>query len=357
MRTWDEECDVCDVLQEYDGRLEKISEWAGAVSGNANMLIKKDKTQNCHAMKVHVGGLSKGVVGWILDAWEQEGGAQAITDPYEGKDLIMKREKFNGKFDIKAAFSSSSIAESQEEIDSILANIVNLDKVFKAPDDDVRVTVREAATKLRDTIENLIMNMTGNEEGQVPGHDPDEPLPTFTAEEVASEEGEATNEGEEEVQDPPPPPPKKTTTVARPTGNKPAATVAKPTVTRPAAAAPKAGTTAKVQPKTQTAVGGKPAGTTAKPGATNKVGTSVSRPNGAATTAKPVGTVAKPGTTAKGTTAAPKVAPKTGKMKADTPADAPECFADANVHNEDSEVCLECPHEFACKTQIEAAGA
>jgi hypothetical protein len=169
--TFDLECPVCEVLSKYEGKTEKTDDYAARLTGNANILVKKDPTQSgINALEAKVAGLSKGQVDWFVDLFTSDEDAKhALTDPYEGRDVVAKREKFNGKFEMRTAFSPSPIGD-ENQVDSVLAGITNLDEVYKAPTDDDINLLMKSAKELDEIIENLIMS-TATPNGGVDDHD------------------------------------------------------------------------------------------------------------------------------------------------------------------------------------------
>lgn len=294
LESWGIECPICETLREYEGRID-LSNWSANVSFHFNLLVRKDPTQKFDAKTVYVGTGSKGLLMWLVDMWQDEEG-KTMFDAYEGRDILVKREKAEGKFNIRPAFSPSPIAD-HDEVESVLASLVNLDKIWPNPDDSVVAKTREYADNLREVIENRLLS-TG--EGTGPTFNADEPIPdTFHAqdEEQAQEEPAA--------------------------GKRPA-----PVASKPAAKAAPASSA-------KTAAS-KPATSTARPAS------SATAPKAAAASA------AKP---------APAAPAKSGKVNVERPNGSPECFASKDVYNPDSNRCLECQYEFHCSEKIASASA
>jgi hypothetical protein len=343
---YEKECPVCEVLKEYDGQID-LSDWASSVQCYANVLVRNDPTQKVHAKEVHVLRGSRGVLQWFVDIWDEEGGP-TICDPYDGRDINIHRKKFNGAFEVNPAFSSSAIADDTEEVDQILSKVVDLDKIWGAPNDNDMAEIKKGAEALREVIENKILAASNGDESE-PAADPDvadtsmpdsddqavegatEGEEETATEETATEE-EVPAEEEQQEEEAPAPPPK-----AAPATKKPAPQPAtKPAAAKPAAR-PAAGagtsTASKTAPATKVATPApKPGSSLPKPGA---------KPGGAAPSKAPPA----------------KTAPKPSRVRVEKPKGAPDCFADAGVYDENSDKCLECPHDFNCREAIQNARA
>lgn len=322
--TFGQECEICNVIKEFEGRID-CSEWSAQVQCYANVQVKKDPTQaGFNTKEVYVLRSSRGMLKWFSDLWDDEEG-KSICDAYEGRDIIVKRKKYNGALEIRPAFSASPIGDTQEEIESILSKRVDLDKIWGEPDDNDRAEIIKGATALKEVIENKILQMAGDE--HVPAEDPDVPDETMPEAESPAE-GEETPDAEEEILAEEPAEPEtspakvvKTAAVAKSTAGKPATATkqATSTASKPATATKLAVTPAKVVPKAAAPSAGKP---------------HVRKPSVVAAPAKPA-----------------------SKAKVTKPNDAPECFSNNGVYDENAEKCLECPHEFNCREAIQGAGA
>jgi hypothetical protein len=344
--TFNIQCPICETLKEYEGRLD-LNDWAAQVQCYANVLVRKDPTQaGIHAKEVYVFRSSRGMLKWFSDAWADPE-YQTICDAYDGRDIIVNRKKYNGALEIKPAFSSSTIGDTNEEIESILSKMVNLDKIWGPPNDNDYAEIQKGADTLREVIENKILQIAGDE--QVETADPDVPNEEMPVEEEVQAAEEATEEVAVEEEQAP-----------EPVKAAPVRPAPKPAPTRPAASAPaRPAPTAKPVP-TAAKPPVRPAAT--KPAPTRPAAAPAARP--APVAAKPAagkppvgkpqaGAVTKPAP-AKATTT---VSPSKTKVKVSKPSDAPECFGDSGTYNEAADVCLECPHEFSCREIVTGSGA
>lgn len=296
--TFGEECEVCEVLAAYEDQLD-VSDYASSASVHANIIVRKDPTQNVNPHLTHIMNGSRGMLDYLFGVFE-DGEGQALTDAYEGRDIKVKREKANGKFIINPAFSGSPLADSEEEIAEILGNLYNLDKIksFGSNDDDTMDKIRSAAASLKETIENKLLTLGGSGdqiEGGEEVSDDDTPYDDEAVEEI------------EETQEPEPAPPVK----AAATKVRPGAT-AQPVRTAPVAAKP---------------VQARPA--SPKPAAVTK---------------------------AAPTAAVKPVAAKPVASSIEIPEGAPECFNDEGVYDRDRQECIDCQVEFNCYQALEARG-
>ena len=217
------ECPICEVLAKYEGQSKELYQYQTKSGAAVNVLVRKDDTQKINAKEPMPARLSEAQLEFCINLLSEGD----ITDPYEGRDIIVKRKKYNGAFEMRPAFSASSIGDDQADIESILTKLTNFDThmFFQKPNDDDINMVLKCARELDDMIENKIL-AHGTSNGGVSDHSDEDSAPT--AEEKPGKlvkKPEATK-----------PVTKPAATVARPAATN-TGTVAKP-VSKPAAAAP-----------------------------------------------------------------------------------------------------------------------
>jgi hypothetical protein len=167
LRIYDLECPVCNVLTEFEHRID-TSRMASAPQINFNALILSDKTKaNIDPNQVHIASGSKAFIDLIMACWEDED-ERVFFDPKLGRDLRVHRKKKGGAFDIRPSMSARAIAPTADGIEAILSKLYNLDKIFPDPSDDKVKEVQEMADALRDHFENNLMMKA--ETGSVKGH-------------------------------------------------------------------------------------------------------------------------------------------------------------------------------------------
>lgn len=296
LQMYDLECPICKVLKKYEGKLE-LEDWVARISGVANIIVKEDQTQKVDSRLPYITYFSMGIIKWLEKMFES-GDGQQLVNLKQGYDIIVHRKKYNGAFEIRNGLTASPLAGTPEKIKEIMAQSYNLADIIGKPDDNLISKSKEAARFLDSEIENKILTMSSGtgDDVDVPSFDPDEAIPTFDADEQidANTSGTEVEAETEETQEEEAP-------KAAPKG----ATKAAPSNAKAAV-----NTKAAAKPATQ----GKAKETAPVKEAKSKI--SVARPNG-----------------------------------------APECYADDNVHDSNSDKCLECPHEFHCENAIAAAKA
>ncbi len=294
------ECPICKVLKKYEGRLE-LEDWVARISGVANIIVKEDTTQKIDSRLPYITYFSMGMIKWMEKMFES-GDGQQLVNLKSGYDIIIHRKKYNGAFEIRNGLTASPLADSPEKIKEIMAQAYNLTDIIGKPDDNLISRSKEAARFLDSEIENKILAASSGtgDDVDVPSFDPDEQIDGYSDSTTADEgtEGTEVADDTEETQE-------------------------------------------EEAPKTPPKTAAKASSSAAKPAAATK-------------------TAAKPAAQGKAKETAPAKAPaKEAKAKSAVarPNGAPECYADDNVHDSNSDKCLECPHEFHCENAIAAAKA
>lgn len=369
-KTWGLQCAICDVLDEYEGRID-LKDWTQSFLCNFNLLVLKDSTQTGIDCRVpHVATGSKGFLQWFVDLWDEPAN-RTIIDVFQGRNITVEREKYNGKFKIMPAFEATPIAATQEEIGTVTSQLHNLDNVFKPPGDEDIDKIRKLAVSLKDAIENRILANGGNINQIIPGA-PVQTAPGFgqpaaapttapplataaptTAPPVEAPAAPAIAPGFGQPAAPVAQPPLETAPpiaappVTAPPLAAPAAPVAQPykapaTVAQPfqAPAQPAAPVAQPAAPAPAPPLAAPPVATMAAP---------LQPPAPAPTAAAPAPTIA-PTAAAPATAAAPVAG--NGQVKVEKPKGAPDCYADKAVYRADRGECLECQHEFHCSETI-----
>lgn len=155
LAAYDKKCHVCKVIEKNEGRLD-LSKKAATMTGSAVILVRKDPTQKINALEPHTTRLSTGIVKWLSELMDDEE-AGSVFDINEGRDLLIKRKKKKGGFEVRPAFSSTPVAEDEEELSQIMAKVPDLDKLIKDPNDDDVANNKAAAERLAEYIENVLL--------------------------------------------------------------------------------------------------------------------------------------------------------------------------------------------------------
>lgn len=173
--TFGQDCEICEVIQHFDGRLD-LSQWAAATQCVGNCIVRKDPTQPAvKSNEVYIFTGSEGLMKWLVDLYE-DGEGKVLVDPFEGRDLRMKREKSNGKFIITPGFSATPLAESPDATEGYLSKLPNLDKVWSAQDDSELAKIREYASNLKEVVESRLLNLSADSESAYDADDMEVPF-------------------------------------------------------------------------------------------------------------------------------------------------------------------------------------
>lgn len=292
-KTYDMECPICEVLDEYRDRLgpQQMKEFSASLAF-FNVLILGQKDADPET--VHVLKTSEYNYEWMLQQLVNVEVGD-ITDPEDGANVTFKRKKDKGPFDRIISRKPSPISATPEGIQTILDSMYDLDAIWKDPDDSYVNIAREIAKGLRTIIEDRLIKMGNANEGDLkqPVKEVQSAKRTRATATAAPEPEPETDGGEPEPVGEEPET-EETTTTSSATHRRARATAA----SAPEPAAPAAPAT-RGRAKTQAAPAAAPDAKT---------------------------------TTATNATSAPK--------------GAPECFG--KQHDESSKKCISCPFEFDC---------
>lgn len=158
MRTFERDCPICNVLNEFEGRLEELNKWGPVASFYFNILVLQDPTQQIKSGVPHLWGARESFFNYFSKMWENPE-ERIVIDPNQGRDMYIQRETYNGKFGYRPGFSSRPIADTAEGIQSLMSQITDLDKIWTLPDDDDVAKLSERAAQLRNAIEDRILKL------------------------------------------------------------------------------------------------------------------------------------------------------------------------------------------------------
>lgn len=158
-RTHDMDCDICNVLHEYEHKLD-TQDWQASSRSYLTALIISDPTQPQIDPKVpHIAGQPEGNLYWVFKMI-QDPDVGDICDPYAGFNVAYNREEHNGKFNRVVLPRASAIAPTKEEVEAILAKAPDLDKIWRKPDDVFLKKLQDVSQKLRVVIENRFLTLS-----------------------------------------------------------------------------------------------------------------------------------------------------------------------------------------------------
>jgi hypothetical protein len=356
------DCPICNVIEEFKNTVDMCADNANfrvavkaQMSAVFNVLVLRDTSNPANAYNPEEPLILKAKTSlsdWVVEKLMNPAQYGDLTDPYQGFNISVKREKAGGKFIYTMLPMQSpiagmqnpdgTIAPDQNKINAIVAQIHDLDAIWKAPDDAFIQKTMTNAAKFRQICQNYSQNM-GNIAGAMQGGFAQTPQMS------------AQNMGFQNTQQVNTPPQNTGAFNPFPNAQNPAATMPAQTM-QPQNTAPAQGFANPQQPMQQAAFMPKPqeapvAAPVAQP--TPEVTAPAGFPNASAAVNNTASAVAPDANTASAVNQTPPFTP-------DTPAAAPiqdasgrpACFGNAGVYNEYSEKCLPCHSSFDCKTAL-----
>lgn len=354
LQTWGMECPIEAVLAEFDGVVDHG--FKASLGGHANILVLQDNTQQVAPNKVYVGTLTAGMVNWFVETLEKPEN-QVLLDPAQGFDLFFKRQRENGKVDIRNAFSPRPIADTPEGIQSILSQMVDLDKVFKQPDDQTVQQMHKYAAVLKQNLESLAIQQgvgTSVSQQMAQPYNPNVQQPPVAQPMQAAPQYQppmapapAPVQAAPQYQQPvPAPQPMQASPAPAPMAPAPAPMPAQ------AAPAPQPHPLTQPIPAPQPAMAPNPA-MTPQPVPAPIAQAAAAPMGGTSPVPKPEGHLGGQQKKNSDSTQTNK-SPGSGFAKFEKPPSAPDCYADPSVFNEEDQKCLDCHYELHCSETITA---
>lgn len=167
LRTYDKTCPVCKVVEDFRLKMddETISDFESKVSAYFNVLVLEGgfdtNGKPCNPKLPYLLNCGEYNYWWLLDQISNPDVGD-ITDPITGSSVVFRRKKTNGALDRIIARQASPIASSDEEVEAILSQMFDMDKVWKNPDDEylqkVLMTAKALKLQLQERIESLSSN-------------------------------------------------------------------------------------------------------------------------------------------------------------------------------------------------------
>ena len=310
MSTFNQQCPYCEMLREYEGRIE-LDKMAAQGAAYFNILVLEDPTKPPGHKEYpeptlpHVMRASAFTLDWLYNNIMNKDIGD-ITDPRTGANVTLYRKSNKGAYERQVARQSQAIGD-EAAIVKILENMYDLDKFNSwLPPDEAgmrKIVSITAATKL--ALEERVISLSSQA--------PMMPTTQHTGEPAAYQP--PTN------QLPPP-----TTAAANQGYLPPTATQPAPVYNPPPETAPISNTATKM-PTTQSQEAAPALNTSSPPQTINP--------------AAPTTQAAAPAT---------QVATQAGAVA--RPAGSPDCYANPQVFNPESQKCLLCPFDFNCEETI-----
>jgi len=178
-------CAICDVLSKFSSMGLDTKNWTMAVQGKLDVMVISDPSQpDVKSNEVRIMTATEGMNRWLMEKCQETNGA--MFDPLMGRNIKAHREKVDGKVMCEPAMDPSSIAGNKVDMEAILSQRHDLDKIFKAPTDNDINENREVAQAIeRSLSERLKMingggdsSNAGNMNGVIPSNNSELPPAT-----------------------------------------------------------------------------------------------------------------------------------------------------------------------------------
>jgi hypothetical protein len=163
-KTYDMDCPMCDMLREYDGKLN-LDDFVSKAKTQLNVFVLSDPTyEGRYGRKLdpnapHILGANGDfTLYWLLENTINPVVGD-ITDPVNGSPVEFQREKNEGKFKRVVGRVASPIAKTPEEREVMLAKLHDFKKIWKNPDDVYLQRMKDCVLKVRDVLENKLITM------------------------------------------------------------------------------------------------------------------------------------------------------------------------------------------------------
>jgi hypothetical protein len=185
-KTHDIDCPLCKLLDEYSGRMD-TQDWESRGRCYMNILVLRDPSQNpvLDPKKPVIFSGPESVLYWLLE-YAIDPLKGDITDPRKGNNVFMHRETVGGKIAKNPAPNPGPIAPTEAEIESILSKRTDFEAIWRKPDDVWSKKMYDATAKLRNVIENRIMNLGSPAPSQASHTSSDRPSPAPNAQATAA---------------------------------------------------------------------------------------------------------------------------------------------------------------------------
>lgn len=158
-RTHDMDCPLCELLHQYSDKMD-VSDWVANSRSYMNALILEDPTQkNIDPKTPHIVGQGEGNLYWVFSKITDPDIGD-ICDPFTGFNVAYHRTEFNGKFERTVLPKARPIANTKEEVESILGKISDLDKIWRRPDDVFLKKIQDVTEKLKVVIDQRLVTLS-----------------------------------------------------------------------------------------------------------------------------------------------------------------------------------------------------
>jgi len=158
-RTFGMDCPFCELLEKYENKFE-TEKWESSLQTKYNALVLNiDDIDPDLPVIMNMSGDYN--LKWFLEnCFEGEGEDREffnMTDPEENYIITYKRVKEGGKIERSIAKRATPIAKTEEEIEEILENCYDLEKIWGEPDDNYHDVMKKACSSMKRMIEERLL--------------------------------------------------------------------------------------------------------------------------------------------------------------------------------------------------------
>lgn len=163
LKTYGKECPICKVLDQYRDRF-KGSKWFADFSGSAfytNVIVRGSDEYPENVVHLLQTPPYTGI--WLLECLcDDEIGD--ITDIKNGADVILRREKKDGKISRTISRKATPLHKDEKIVEEILNNLYDCNLIWQYPDDEYLNALDEIAQDLQEIIENRLIGLKKNDD-------------------------------------------------------------------------------------------------------------------------------------------------------------------------------------------------
>lgn len=165
LKTWKMDCPICRLLADLEYKVDAkyIESFKSVARSFHHVLVLEGKDDNGNKpdpTTPYILGSGDFTYYWLLD---QVTNAEIgdITDPKTGSNVTFKRKRPNGPFDRQISRAATPIADSEDGIQKILSAMVDMEQIWKSPDDAYILKLKTAAKALKMQIDEKINTLAG----------------------------------------------------------------------------------------------------------------------------------------------------------------------------------------------------
>ncbi len=164
-------CEICNVLNKFSSMGLDTSMWQRAIQGKFDTRILSDPSQpDVKPTEVRIMTATEGMLSWLAESFKKSNGV--LFDPIVGRNIDVHREKVDGKVICEYEMDPSPISNVKADLEMILNQRHDLDKIFKNPTDNDINENREVAQAMERSLSEKLKLITGRTSDSNPYNSP-----------------------------------------------------------------------------------------------------------------------------------------------------------------------------------------